>query len=480
MPKTTLPAFSTEPNWKNRTLFHRDNLDVLRGMNSHSVDLIATDPPFNKNKDFHATPDSIAQGAKFQDRWSWEHDVHSEWVDQLNDDYRKLMQSIESARHAHSDSMGAYLCFMAVRLIEMRRILKPTGCIYLHCDPTASHYLKTIMDAIFGWKNFVSNVVWPRYAPHSLAKSGMDTITDHILLYAKDLAHFRGRLITEALPERELKSKLKKQFPFQEEETGRWYNHAALEKSANAKTAGEVRLIQGKEVTSGIGWIWTQKTFDERLEKNPYLIYWTGSGRPRYKLYRDEYAGRPMGNLWTDIPYLSSNDSERIGYPTQKPLALYERIVWASSNPGDVVLDPFCGCATTCVAAEKLERQWVGIDIWKEAHEIVIERITKECNLTGPDGDTGGRLFTVGDLNYTTGVPERTDDGLDAVAYLATVWKKKRQQEVPDGFMSNVERRAHLVKEHGPRCFGCYWQAHDERHLELDHNWQGRKEGPIT
>ena len=126
-------------NWVNRTLFHGDNLKFLRAMNSESVDLIATDPPFNKGKDFHATPDSLAAGAKFQDRWSWEEDVHQEWVDKLTDDYPKLIEAIESARYAHSDGMGAYMCFMAVRLLEMHRVLKSTGSMYLHCDPTASH-----------------------------------------------------------------------------------------------------------------------------------------------------------------------------------------------------------------------------------------------------------------------------------------------------------------------------------------------------
>ena len=125
-------------NWKNRTLFHGDNLTVVRGMNSESVDLIATDLPFNKGRDFHATPDSLATGAKFQDRWSWERDVHQEWIDQPTDDYPKLIEAIESARYSHSDGMEAYLCLMAVRLLEMRRLLKPTGSIYLHCDPTVS------------------------------------------------------------------------------------------------------------------------------------------------------------------------------------------------------------------------------------------------------------------------------------------------------------------------------------------------------
>ena len=171
-------------NWRNRTLFHGDNLGFLRAMNSDSVDLIATDPPFNKGRDFHATPDSLAAGAKFQDRWSWERDVHQEWADQITDDYPRLMEAIESARYAHSDGMGAFMCFMAVRLLEMRRVLKPTGTIYLHCDPTASHYLKACMDAIFGWRHFRNEIVWC-YAGGGIPKRDFPRKHDNILRYSK-------------------------------------------------------------------------------------------------------------------------------------------------------------------------------------------------------------------------------------------------------------------------------------------------------
>ena len=148
------------PNFKNRTLFHGDNLDFLRAMNSECIDLIATDPSFNKGRDFHATPDSLAKGTKFQDRWSWERDVHEEWLDLITDDHPNLMSVIQNSRKTYGDDMGAFLCFMAVRLISMRRVLKPTGSIYLHCDPTASHYLKMTMDAIFGRRNFQNEFIW--------------------------------------------------------------------------------------------------------------------------------------------------------------------------------------------------------------------------------------------------------------------------------------------------------------------------------
>lgn len=176
-------------NWPNRTLFHADNLAVMRGMNSESVDLIATDPPFNKSRDFHATPDSLAAGASFQDRWSWERDVHPAWVDQLKDDHPRLLEAIESARHAGGDDMGAFTCFMAVRLLEMHRLLRPTGSLYLHCDPTASHYLKAVLDAIFGSrKRFKAEITWKRASAHSDGKQGRNEygqICDRILFYAK-------------------------------------------------------------------------------------------------------------------------------------------------------------------------------------------------------------------------------------------------------------------------------------------------------
>ena len=170
-------------NWANRTLFHGDNLAFLRAMNSESVDLIATDPPFNKGRDFHATPDSLAAGAKFQDRWSWERDVHESWTDQITDDHPRLMEAIESARYAHSDGMGAYMCFMAVRLLAMHRVLKPTGSIYLHCDPTASHYLKAVMDAIFGWRNFRNEIVWKRTNAPTASPNQYGAVHDKILFY---------------------------------------------------------------------------------------------------------------------------------------------------------------------------------------------------------------------------------------------------------------------------------------------------------
>ena len=144
----------------NRTLYIHDNLDILRGMNSESVDLIATDPPFNKGRDFHATPDSLTAGARFQDRWSWEQDVHPDWIDGIKDDQPALYELIDLVRTQKRDDLAAFLCWLGVRVIEMRRVLNPTGSLYLHCDPTASHYIKAMLDGIFGVKHFRNEIVW--------------------------------------------------------------------------------------------------------------------------------------------------------------------------------------------------------------------------------------------------------------------------------------------------------------------------------
>ena len=328
------------PNWKNRTLFHGDNLPVLRGMDSETVDLIATDPPFNKGRDFHATPDSLAKGAKFQDRWSWDRDVHQDWVDQITDDHPRLMEAIESARYAHSDGMGAFMCFMAVRLLAMRRVLKPTGSIYLHCDPTASHYLKAVMDAIFGWRQFRNEIVWHYSGWNKRLRGHLERRHDLILFYA-------------------LSAKGIFDYP-----TRPWRDKDEYIRVRKQKVS---RDDDGRE----------------------YVLSDAGGGK-RVRRYLDAAMryGVPLDDVWP-IDKLNNSDKTSTGYPTQKPIALYERIIKASSNKGDIVLDPFAGCATTCVAADRLGRQWVGIDIWDKAHETVVDRLKAE-----------GELF--GKVHYTT------------------------------------------------------------------------------
>ena len=186
-----------EPNFSNHTLYHGDNLDVLRGMNSETFQLIATDPPFKKERDFHATPDSLAAGAKFQDRWSWRDDIHDDWLDEIQRDHPEVWSVIKSAKEVYGDDMGAFLCFMVVRLLEMHRVLRRDGTLYLHCDFTASHYLKQLMDAIFGKRNFMNEIVWHYKSFHGNVKRYYARKHDIILVYTKSDKWVFNRLFDE-------------------------------------------------------------------------------------------------------------------------------------------------------------------------------------------------------------------------------------------------------------------------------------------
>ena len=415
-------------NIKPKTIFTGDNLPIMRGMNSDSVDLIYLDPPFNSNANYAAPIGSKAAGADFKDTWTLR-DVDITWLDLIEAKQPALNRVIHAAM---TNSDKSYLIYMSIRLLEMHRILKQTGSLYLHCDPTMSHYLKLVMDAVFGNDNFLADITWKRYAAHSLSRSAVDTISDHLLYYAKDNNHVMANRVTSQLDTEELNEK----FPHVETETGRRFQHVALEQNSNRSSAGEPRKIGDKTVTSDIGWRWSQSTFDERIAKNPYLIYWTRTGKPRYKIYADEYAGEPVGNIWTDIPYLASGDGERTGYPTQKPVALLDRIIQASSNEGKVVFDPFCGCATTLVAADRLQREWIGVDISSKAAELVVERIK-----------TDQGLFQ--EIIARTDIPKRTDLG-DIPRYNAPANKTQ------------------LYGEQSGYCNGCGTHF-QKQHLEIDH-----------
>ena len=244
------------PNFNNRTLYHLDNLDVLRGMNSESVHLIATDPPFNKGRDFHATPDSLAAGARFQDRWKWDNDVHPDWVDKIQDDWPAVWSVIESSRVSWGDDMAAFLCFMGVRLMEMRRVLREDGGIYLHCDPTASHYLKALMDAIFGGKNFLSEIVWKRTSAHSDTKQGRrqhGRIHDVLLYYRKGSNWTWNPIFTDYD-----KDYVDRNYRNIEEGTGRRYRRDNL----TAAKPGEDTLYEWR-VKRSVGGDWTADLSDE-------------------------------------------------------------------------------------------------------------------------------------------------------------------------------------------------------------------------
>ena len=449
-------------------------MEFMRAMNSETVDLIATDPPFNKGKDFHATPDSLASGASFQDRWSWEKDVHESWTDQIQDDWPDVWEVIDSSRRSWGDDMGAYLCFMGVRLIAMYRLLKPTGSIYLHCDPTASHYLKLLMDAIFGRKNFINEIVWQRNSnkgkgsQHSPRTLGTDT--DSIFHYAKSKGYkFNG--VFEHLSAQDLAEK----FPLDDGDgKGRYNTGTPLFRQPSMGARPNLcYTYNGVTNPHPTGWRVSKsvlKKMDERGE-----IVWRKGKRPLRKSYASDYKGKPLNNLWLNIPIASGN--ERYGFATQKPLALYERLLKASSNGGDMVLDPFAGCATTLVACERLKekRQWVGIDIWDKAQDAVVDRLEKEGLYDAKYKKKTKKLRQKSlfeeDMHFTSNLPVRTDDEEVAVTALPTL---KRALLAKWQRLSNAEIREELedaqLDDDGEWiiCAGCGRELEGE-FMELDH-----------
>lgn len=316
---------------KNRTIFTGDNLPILRGMDDESVDLIYLDPPFNSNRHYSAPIGSKAAGAEFKDAWTFE-DTDAAWWGELADNHESLYRVIDAAGAAGGKGNKAYLIYIAMRLLELRRVLKPTGSIYLHCDPTMSHPLKMAMDTIFGHKNFLNEIIWC-YGSGGASKRHFSRKHDVILFSAMSEKYtFNVDFVREP--------------------------YSSPHKSMTPK------IVRGKSY----------------LKMNPL-------GRIPFD--------------WWQIPILTNSAKERVGYPTQKPLALLDRIIKASSNEGDVVLDPFCGCATTCIAAEALNRQWIGIDISPMAVNLLETRIYENYEL-----ELGGKLVR-NQISHRTDIPVR-------------------------------------------------------------------------
>ncbi len=358
-------------NLKNRTIFCRDNLEILQGINSQCIGLIYLDPPFNKKKIFTAPIGTSAEGASFKDVFR-EEDVKIEWIKEIEEDHYAIHRLLNAVREieGHSSYNFCYLCYMAIRLIECHRILNDTGSIYLHCDPTMSHYLKLLLDCIFGEKNFRNEIVWGYTGP-SNTKRWFPRKHDTLFFYAKsDRVGFNWREV---------------RVPYQKLETGK---------------------------TSGI--------FKEAatLDSN----------------------GKVVEDWWHTISPVGRIAKERTGYPTQKPLTLLERIIKASSREGDMVLDPFCGCATTCVAAEKLKRQWIGIDISVKAYELVQIRIKEEVYQEGLIKGEDGELPSI---DFRTDPPKRTDrEGeIPKCKYVYVISHRKFKGEYKVGIATNVQSR---------------------------------------
>ena len=387
-----------KPNWKNQTIWTGDNLPIMRGMNSESVDLIYLDPPFNSNRTYSAPIGSEAAGAAFKDTWTLD-DVDLAWHGEIAEQNPAVYSVIGAAGEAHGKGMKSYLIMMAVRLLEMRRILKDTGSIYLHCDPTASHYLKLLLDAVFGLGNFRNEITWERTRGRSGARH-WGNVTDTILFYSRSRGYnwrdvYRRRQTVAAstlgdLTAAETRNGISGK-PWQGYDPSASGRHWAVPRNN--------RLAQWIEGNRIPGYLQLENPH-KRLDalNSAGLIEWSDKGRPSIVRPAEASAGAKVNNLWNDITRTPKR--ERTGYPTQKPLALLDLIIKASSNEGDVVLDPFAGCATACVAAERLDRQWVGIDISEKAAELVQVRIRKEID-----------LFHNFEPIRRTDIPKRTDLG---------------------------------------------------------------------
>jgi DNA modification methylase len=357
-------------------LYYGDNLAVLREyLKDESVDLIYLDPPFNSRQDYNvlfAERDgtrSASQIMAFEDTWEWNMDAEAAYQEIVERGGR-VSDAMRAFRTflGHSDMM-AYLAMMAPRLIELHRVLRETGSIYLHCDPTASHYLKILMDGVFGPQQFRNEVTWKRSDAHSDAKQGAKhygRIHDILLYYSKGQSP-KFRALYNPLPE----STVEKWYRHVEEGTGRRYNKADVTGPGGAAKGNP--HYEWKGITRY--WRYSRESM-ERLEAEGKLVY-SKSGMVYEKRYLDESRGVAMQDWWDDIAMLRGihRDSERLGYPTQKPEALLDRIIRSSSDEGDIVLDPFCGCGTAIAVAQRLDRHWIGIDITHLAIGLIKKRL---------------------------------------------------------------------------------------------------------
>ena len=370
-------------------LYYGDNLDILRSRDyfpDSCIDLIYLDPPFNSNRNYNVLfksesgADSEAQITAFEDTWHWGETSERTYEALYEDAPPKVSAAISALLDLIGrNQMMAYLVMMTARLVELHRVLKPTGSLYLHCDPTASHYLKIVLDAIFGIENFRSEIAWKRASAHSLGAKQWSAVHDVILMYSSSKS-WKWNVAYEAYD----KDYLRK-FYRHKDERGTY----RIDNLTGGKAGGSeaYEAWRGRSPYRGRAWAlpkyqrfpdWLKELLPSESEWNELgihakldhfdehnMIHWPKKedGVPGLKSYLAGKPGKIAGDIWTDISYLVGSAKEKLGYPTQKPEALLERIIRASSNEGDIVLDPFCGCGTAIAAAHKLERRWIGIDI---------------------------------------------------------------------------------------------------------------------
>ena len=382
-------------NVPSRTLFMGDNLDILRGINSECVDLIYLNPPWNSGYRLVARETSRARGVAFDDEWTQDH-IEAEWLEEVELRCPAAFQVINSAKIASGDRMAHYLTFMGIRLLELERVLKPTGSIYLHCDPKASHYLKIVMDAVFGEDNFKSEVVWYRGG----SRGGLRTWGPNhstLLFYTGLVRHRWNRVPMDYDPEYWM------QYFTYEDERGRFRTVSLMGEGMRGHLSTDWRGVNPADI--GRHWAVPLRSLrnaypnrddldglspQQKLDllDDAGLIYWPTRGRvPRHKQYADQSEGARVQDVITNI--LNMTRTESTGWPRQMPVRLVDLIIRVSSNPGDLVLDPFCGSGTTCIAAENLGRDWIGIEQVYEAEKVLHDRLEHELDNSWPadEGD---------------------------------------------------------------------------------------------
>ena len=366
--------------WKNK-LYFGDNLNILREhIADESVDLIYLDPPFNSNANYNMLfkettgEQSSAQITAFEDTWHWGEDANAAYHELLSGRHEKLASLVESLHMLLGPSdMSAYLMMMAQRLVELHRVLKPTGSLYLHCDPTASHYLKIVLDVIFGPRNFRNEIIWKRTSAHSSSER-CGPIHDVILFYGKSHERTWNKQY-QAYDEKYLNDFYKKVT-----KDGRRYRLGDLTGAGirHGDTGEEWHGIN--PTAKGRHWMMARSDLDQLEREGRIYFPKKESGVPRYIGFLDEMPGIPLQDVWSDIYPIGSQAAERLGYPTQKPESLLERIILSSSNKDDIILDPFCGCGTAVHVAEKTHRRWIGIDITHIAITLIRHRLQDAFN----------------------------------------------------------------------------------------------------
>ena len=482
----------------NRHLFVADNISLLRSLDNETIDLICIDPPFAKNQTFIGNlrpplsdeerqqeldtlqgwgiynerdavragidwPDSQDTG-RFRDIWRWENDVHEEWLTRIEDDYAALAGVIETTRTAHGEAMAAYLTYMAIRIIEMHRIMKPTGSLYLHCDDTANSYLRFVMDAVFGESSLLNAITWKRtYAHNDPRRCGR--ISDTILIYTKS-DEYTWNVQYMPYEQQHIDSNYR-----YEDERGKFQPITLTGPGVSRGDSG-MRWRGYSPTDSGRTWSVPRRiinrlagdgaerlSIEERLElldRHGYIYWPPGGGVPRAKQYLHEMPGVPLQDAWADIGPLGSRARERTGYPTQKPVALAERIILASSNPGDVVLDCFAGCAYVPVAAERNGRQWIACDISPRALTVLRRQFAKFNYAVDGEQQTARPLLVV-EADITTrgpnDLPKRTDEDPEEPQEIKEL--PPRRFKVPASIIPHDEMLEMLLELSGYMAWCC-------------------------